>query len=210
MHAKIKQHQLRHHLALSVGLVVFATALLLLPSIHVDLASARGSAVTRRIDLQWYDLTASAMAWRARLVAAFHVISIDAQIAIYENKYTYLFWRPVTAIRNSGVGPTANWMSFITTPLHPKYPSGHCGYAGAAIQVLTALIGPRPYSQSVFRVRLTLVRLVPIENGRRSRRRTSTAASGGGIHYRFSDEVGVKIGQQVANYDLPRLRLIGL
>jgi hypothetical protein len=32
---------------------------------------------------------------RARLVAAFHVISIDAQIAIYEAKYTYLFWRPI-------------------------------------------------------------------------------------------------------------------
>ncbi len=35
------------------------------------------------------------------------------------------------------------------------------------------------------------------------------AVSGGGIHFRFSDEIGAQIGQQVANYGLCRLKSLG-
>lgn len=73
-------------------------------------------------------------------LAAFHIVTVDVQIAIYEAKYHYLRWRPVTAIRE--VDPT--WLPLATTPSHPDYPGGHASFAGAAEQVLTTFVGPRP------------------------------------------------------------------
>ena len=70
--------------------------------------------------------------WQARFVAAFHVIQADAQISIYNSKYRYLRWRPVTAIRTGSVHPDPSWTPLSVTPSHPEYPSGHGGQAGAA------------------------------------------------------------------------------
>ena len=75
----------------------------------------------------------------ARLVAAFHVIQIDQQIAIHAAKYRYLFWRPVTAITTGAVDRDPNWQPLIATPRHPEYPSGHAGFGGTAEVVLEAL-----------------------------------------------------------------------
>ena len=82
--------------------------------------------------------------WDARFVAAFHAVTTDAQIAIYETKFHYLFWRPVTAIRTGSIDPDPSWNSFFASPRHPEYPSGHSGYAGAAQEVLAAFDGTRP------------------------------------------------------------------
>ena len=51
----------------------------------------------------------------------------DALIAVFDAKYTYNFWRPVMAIRNSeGDGRDPGWLPFIETPMHPEYPCAHC------------------------------------------------------------------------------------
>lgn len=154
--------------------------------------------------------TRHSLEWYARGVAAFHVVSVDTQIAIHEAKYVYVFWRPVTAIRTGSVDPDPSWTPLLTTPRHPEYPSGHAGYAGAAEGVLTWLTGPRTPA--------------PIDA-------TSTTAPGSvhtytrwsqitqetidgrvweGVHYRFSDEIAAKVGRQVAAWDLPRLYRLGL
>ena len=86
--------------------------------------------------------THHSLLWDAQAVAAFHVVTVDAQIAIFEAKYAYTFWRPVTAIRTGSVDPDPTWTPLWATPRHPEYPSGHAGYAGAAEGVLTALTGP--------------------------------------------------------------------
>ena len=96
----------------------------------------------------------------ARLLALANVAMADAAIAIWDSKYFYQFWRPVTGIRESdvGTGPTglgdgnAATMGDITfsplgapasnltgpnfTPPFPAYPSGHAGFGGAVFQVL--------------------------------------------------------------------------
>ncbi len=96
----------------------------------------------------------------ARLLALVNVAMADAGIAIWESKYYYGFWRPVTGIRESdpGTGPTGRgdgnpWTqgdktftpvgapaSNLTgpnfTPPFPAYPSGHAGFGGAIFQVL--------------------------------------------------------------------------
>jgi hypothetical protein len=101
----------------------------------------------------------------ARLLALANVAMADAGIAIWESKYFYEYWRPVTAIRESdaGTGPsglgdgndaTAGDPSFSPlgapasnstgpnfTPPFPAYPSGHAGFGGAIFQTLRRFYG---------------------------------------------------------------------
>ncbi|MEO3781298.1 vanadium-dependent haloperoxidase [Micromonospora sp. B11E3] len=146
-------------------------------------------------------------AWRAGLVAVFHVALVDTQIATSDTKYAYLSWRPVTAIRASADGDP-EWTPLHTTPAHPDYPSGHNTYSGAAEQVLTALVGPvarQPYtitspSQPGATRTYTDWRRPTVEN--------IDARVWSGIHTRTADEVGVRLGRDVAAHTVrnaPRL-----
>jgi hypothetical protein len=96
----------------------------------------------------------------ARLLALVNTAMADAGIAIWESKYHYEFWRPVTGIRESdqGTGPThkgdgnaathgdtsfmplgapaSNLTGPNFTPPFPAYPSGHAGFGGALFEVL--------------------------------------------------------------------------
>ena len=59
----------------------------------------------------------------ARLFALLNIAMADAVICAWDAKYTFNFWRPVTAI--AFAEPQLNWMSFIVTPPFPDYTSGH-------------------------------------------------------------------------------------
>lgn len=96
----------------------------------------------------------------ARLLALVNVTLADTGIAIWDSKYYYDFWRPVTAIRESdpGTGPTgsgdgnpatigdpnfsplgapaSNLSGPNFTPPFPAYPSGHAGFGGAFFEIL--------------------------------------------------------------------------
>ena len=97
----------------------------------------------------------------ARLLALVNMAMSDAGLAIWESKYYYDFWRPVTGIRESdpGTGPTGtgdgndatlgdpNWTPLGApasnvsggkdfTPPFPAYPSGHAGFGAALFQTL--------------------------------------------------------------------------
>jgi PAP2 superfamily len=70
----------------------------------------------------------------ARLFALLNIAMADAAICAWDAKYTFHFWRPVTAI--NFVEPELNWMSLIVTPPFPDYVSGHSTFSGAAATVL--------------------------------------------------------------------------
>src|SRR5437879_4452434 len=92
----------------------------------------------------------------ARLLALINVAMADAGIAIWESKYHYEFWRPVTGIREpdgnrstpqdptySPLGaPASNLDGPNFTPPFPAYPSGHAGFGGALFQILRNFYGP--------------------------------------------------------------------
>src|SRR5262249_34074269 len=86
----------------------------------------------------------------ARLFAAVTQAIDDALIAIFDAKYHYNFWRPVTAIRNGDTdGNDAterdpSWIPFIDTPMHPEYPCAHCIHAATIGAILQAEIGAGP------------------------------------------------------------------
>jgi hypothetical protein len=101
----------------------------------------------------------------ARLLALTNTAMADAGIAIWESKYFYQFWRPITGIRESDPGtgpsgtgdgnpdtigdpvcmplgaPASNLMGPNFTPPFPAYPSGHAGFGGALFQVLRDFYG---------------------------------------------------------------------
>ena len=109
--------------------------------------------------------TSSNPAELARYLALLNVALADACITVWESKYFYQYWRPVTGIRESdpGTGPTGagdgnsatsgdvnfsplgapasnlNGPNF--TPPFPSYPSGHGGFGGALFQMLRNFYG---------------------------------------------------------------------
>ena len=78
----------------------------------------------------------------ARMYAFADVALADAQIACWESKYFYNFWRPITAIRlgdqdgNPDTDADPDWQPLINTPNFPEYPSGHATTSGAIAQAL--------------------------------------------------------------------------
>lgn len=75
----------------------------------------------------------------ARLFALLNIAMADAAICAWDAKYTFDFWRPVTAI--GFAEPQLNWASFIVTPPFPDYVSGHSTFSGAAATVLPWFFG---------------------------------------------------------------------
>ena len=75
----------------------------------------------------------------ARLFALLNIAMADAAICAWDAKYTFDFWRPVTAI--AFAEPELNWMSFIVTPPFPDYTSGHSTFSAAAATVLPLFYG---------------------------------------------------------------------
>src|SRR3989442_25871 len=83
----------------------------------------------------------------ARLFALLNLAMVDANIACWDSKYTYRFWRPVTAIPladtdgNDATEADPAWTPLRPTPLHPEYPSAHACVSNAAAKVLTSFFG---------------------------------------------------------------------
>jgi len=83
----------------------------------------------------------------ARLFALLNLAMADAAICVWDAKYAYDNWRPVTAIRNGDLdgnpatAPDPTWSSFIVTPPFPDYISGHSAFSGAASAVLARFYG---------------------------------------------------------------------
>jgi PAP2 superfamily len=139
----------------------------------------------------------------ARLFAAVMQATDDALIAVFDAKYHYNFWRPVTAIRNGDIdGNDATerepaWTPFIDTPMHPEYPCAHCIVSAAVGTVLRADIGTGPMPT----LKTTSV---TAKGAARSwtkiddfMQEVAQARIYDGVHYRNSTEVGTAMGKQI-------------
>lgn len=95
-------------------------------------------------------------AWQqARLTALLHLALADTWIGVYEAKYHFNMWRPITGIHyadqdgNPGTAlhpcPPSNvfcWNRFgRSTPPTQEYPSAHAALGGAAERVIAGVIG---------------------------------------------------------------------
>jgi hypothetical protein len=101
----------------------------------------------------------------ARLMALTNTAMADAAIAVWDSKFYYSFWRPITGIRESDAGtgpsgigdgndetsgdptftpfggPASNSNAPNFTPPFPSYPSGHAGFGGALFETMRRFFG---------------------------------------------------------------------
>jgi hypothetical protein len=131
----------------------------------------------------------------ARILAKLHVAMAEAGIGCWDQKVKYNFWRPITAIRESG-DPT--WTPLFATPAHQDYPSGHSCVSGAATTILADEFGER--------TRFTLTSDVLVDESRTFRRFSEAledvknARVFAGIHFRTACDDGTVLGKAVAQY----------
>jgi hypothetical protein len=133
----------------------------------------------------------------ARLFALLNIAMADSAICAWDAKYTFDFWRPVTAI--AFAEPELNWMSFIVTPPFPDYVSGHSTFSAAAATVLPLFYGTEdlPFTTGsdflpgVYRSFSTC--LDAAEEAAMSR-------IYGGIHFRSASEDGLQAGISIGEW----------
>jgi len=148
----------------------------------------------------------------ARLFALLNLAMADAAICAWDAKYTFHFWRPVTAIRNADIDGNpatqadTNWISLIITPPFPDYVSGHATFSGAAATVLATFFGTDE---------------IPFTTGsdflpgvERSFDSFSAAANEaalsrlyGGIHFRTANEDGLRGGLGIGHWVMEKFLL---
>ena len=142
----------------------------------------------------------------ARFMALFSMATVDALIAVFDAKYKYEFWRPITAIRNGDIDSNpaterdASWQPIDVTPMHPEYPCAHCIISSSVAAVIKGLLG----SDEIPEVSLTSP-FVPGVTHRFTDLRAYTdevanARICAGFHYRFSTVAGREMGQKIGGY----------
>jgi MYXO-CTERM domain-containing protein len=140
----------------------------------------------------------------ARLFALLNIALADSRIAAWDSKYFHGFWRPITAIRladtdgNDDTVPDLTWQSLLETPNHPDYVSGHSATGAAGAAVLASYFG----DARTFSVASTTLTGVTRSFTSFSDAAAENALSRlyGGIHFRFSNELGLALGEQIGEY----------
>jgi hypothetical protein len=146
----------------------------------------------------------------ARIFALLGITIYDAVIAVFDSKYFYNFWRPVTAIRagdrdgNRHTQIDPNWAPLVFTPPFPSYPSAHGGVGAAARRVLEHEFGADGHTITLSNPLLPDV-VLHYTAWRQITHDIDEARIFGGIHYRFDQEEGARQGRKVGRYLLRHL-----
>jgi hypothetical protein len=145
----------------------------------------------------------------ARLFAIANLAAGDVASACHNDKYVWMFWRPITAIHeaetdgNPATEADPEWAPLVATPPYPEHPSGWNCYAGAHVGALTEFFGtdemayqisnpdiPEPRSYASFSQGLQEGIDLRIYQG---------------IHFRNGEVQGAEMGQQAAALAAERL-----
>jgi hypothetical protein len=156
---------------------------------------ARSLVVNRSLDL-WSS---------ARMFAIMNMGIADGFIAGFDGKYTYNFWRPITAIRagesddNLDTVGDPTWTAFLATPAHPDYPSTHSTASAAAAAALGRFFGTDDISFAG-----TSISLPGVTRSFASFSSAAVEVSNSrvyaGIHFRAACDDGVNLGRKVGHF----------
>jgi hypothetical protein len=148
----------------------------------------------------------------ARMLMLYQLAMDDAVMVMSESKSHYNFWRPITAIRNGeedgnpATPAEAGWTPLLSTPNFAEYPCGHCTFAAAVAEVMKAETGPAP-SGGVRVASLSIPNAVVqvLPSWDQWVTEVSASRTYGGVHYRFANEAGERIGRTAAGFVLNRV-----
>jgi hypothetical protein len=185
-----------------------------------------------QIAVQLADMRGIGTVELARYLALVNVAMADAAIAVWESKFFYDFWRPVTAIRgaagdgnpNTGAitdfsplgAPASNADGPNFTPPFPSYPSGHAGFGGAVFQVLREYFGTDEIPFTFVSDELNGVTVDNQGNQRPLLPRSFTSLTQAedengqsrlylGIHWEFDKDFGIAQGREVGSHVMRNL-----
>jgi len=141
----------------------------------------------------------------ARALALINMATSDSLVSSFHTKYHYNFWRPETAIRlgdtdgNPRTDADPSFAPFIVTPCFPSYPSNHASGTTGGTEMLSRLYGGGHHRITLTNaalpdVTLRYTRFKQINDD------VDDARVYGGIHFRFDQEAGGRLGRQVATY----------
>jgi membrane-associated phospholipid phosphatase len=150
-----------------------------------------------------HDLTT---AQNARLFALLNLSFADGVIAFYDAKYTYNFWRPVTAIRaaatdgNPDTDADPNWLPEVTnTTPDPSYPGAHAVIAAAGAEVLISFFHKHHFEFDVTSEVLPGV-VRSFTSFPAAAEEATLSRIFAGVHFRFDLTTGHRLGSDVADF----------
>ena len=145
-------------------------------------------------------------AQNARLFALLNLSFADGVIAFYDAKYTYNFWRPVTAIRaatadgNPDTEADPNWLPEVgnTTP-DPSYPGAHAVISAAGAEVLISFFHTDHLEFSVTSEVMPGVERSFITFPAAAEEATLSRIFAG-VHFLFDLTTGQRLGSDIADF----------
>lgn len=146
----------------------------------------------------------------ARLFALLNLSFADGVIAFYDAKYTYNFWRPVTAIREAAIDgnpqtlPDPNWLPEVgnTTP-DPSYPGAHAVISAAGALVLDSFFGKHHFDFNVSSEVLPGVERA-FNSFEAANEEATLSRIFAGVHFRSDLTTGQTLGRQIADFVVDR------
>jgi hypothetical protein len=141
----------------------------------------------------------------SRMLTLLNLSVADAAIGCWEAKYTYNFWRPVTAIPLADTDGNPDTVEsaftpYLITPNHPEYPSGHSCMSAAAAAVLANSFG----ENTSFSVSSDAAEMAGVVRSFGSfseiLEEIKNARIFAGIHFRSACDDGTQLGAGVAGY----------
>ncbi|MBA2306478.1 MAG: vanadium-dependent haloperoxidase [Acidobacteria bacterium] len=141
----------------------------------------------------------------ARAFALLNMALSDAAVATFEAKYYYKTWRPETAIHladtdgNAKTEPDPAYKPLVNAPCFPGYPSNHATLSYAAREVLERLYGPQGHDITLATALLPGV-VLNYTAFKQITEDVDDARVYGGIHFRFDQDAGAKLGTKIGAY----------
>lgn len=138
----------------------------------------------------------------ARLFALVNMALSDSAIVAFDTKYTYNFWRPVTAIRaaaldgNPDTTADPTWLSYQVTPAYPDYTCGLTNASGSVLEVLRRYFETDDIAYTFTAAAITRSYSSLSQAGDES----VDARVFGGMHFRTGCELGLRQGEHVARF----------
>ena len=153
--------------------------------------------------ITWVQENQKAKLWQAAEVYAKTGIALkDGGIITFRSKYHYNLIRPITYIQRN---IDAAWQPYLPTPPYPEYTSGLLGFYAPYIQVLINEYGDIPVTDNTYEWRGLPAR--KFSSLSKLLEEASISRVYGGIHYKFTQEISIKMGKELAN-EITDIRLV--
>jgi hypothetical protein len=139
----------------------------------------------------------------ARLFALLDTTLADNAIALYDAKYAYHRWRPITAITATDQGnpntiADPNWVPLANTANDPSYPGAHATFSQAGATVLEDFFGTDAFAFSLTNPTVGITRSFTSFSA--ASNEASASRIFAGQHFRYDEAAGQTLGSQVADF----------